>query len=67
MGNYSSAIDGIPGIMPGIVNVPSPPEFRDEEAEFTQPKNTKNLHSRDLNNIPQHKRRMMPCNKKDKK
>jgi hypothetical protein len=67
MGNYSSAIDGIPGIMPGTVKVPPPPEFGDKEVESTQPRNTQNLHPRDLNNIPRHKRRMMPCNKKDKK
>jgi len=60
------AIDGIPGIMPGTIKVPPPPEFAEEEIESAQPQDRKNHHPRNLNKIPKHKRRMMPCDKKDK-
>ena len=43
------AIDGIPGIMPGTVKVPTPPEFEEEEIESTQPQDRKNHHPRKLN------------------
>ncbi len=66
MGSYSSAIDGIPGIIPGTVKVPPPPEFESEEVESTQPMSIKNLHPRKLNDLPRHQRRMMPCNKENK-
>ena len=36
------AIDGIPGIMPGTVKVPTPPEFEEEEIESAQPQDRKN-------------------------
>ena len=35
------AIDGIPGIMPGTVKVPTPPEFEEEEIESAQLKTVK--------------------------
>ena len=57
--------DGIPGVMPGIISVPPPPEFEDENYKFAHLQG-KNYHSRGLNNIPKHKRRMMSCNKNDK-
>jgi hypothetical protein len=61
------ALDGIPGIMPGTITVPPPPEFEEEEIESTLPQDRKDLHPRNLNNIPRHKRRMMPCDKVEKK
>ena len=60
------AIDGIPGIMPGTIQVPPPPEFEDEEIEGSQPQDRKNHHPRNLGNLPKHKRRMMPCDKVEK-
>ena len=61
------ALDGIPGIMPGTITVPPPPEFEDEEIDSSQPLDRKNHYPRGSNNIPKHKRRMMPCNKVEKK
>ena len=66
MRNYNPAMDGIPGIMPGTVTVPPPPEFEEEEIETVKPQYRKSLHPRNLNNIPKHQRRMMPCNKVEK-
>lgn len=66
MENYSSAIDGIPGIMPGIVTLPTPPEFVEESKS---PKISSDLDYKQKTNvrksviIPQPKRKMMPCNK----
>jgi hypothetical protein len=59
-----AAIDGVPGIMPGIVTVPFP-EFEDEEPKSI-PQSMETNHTRRGNDIPRHKRRMMPCNKKNK-
>jgi len=59
-----AAIDGVPGIMPGIVTLPVP-EFEDEEP-VQAPQSEEIYHSRRGKDIPKHKRRMMPCNKKDK-
>jgi len=59
------AIDGIPGIMPGTVKVPPPPEFEEEEFPTTEFHENKTHLSKGAN-IPKHKRRMMPCDKKDK-
>ena len=61
------ALDGIPGIMPGIVTIQFSPEFAEEEIESTNPQDRKNYHPRNLNNIPRHQRRMMPCDKMEKK
>lgn len=62
------AIDGIPGIMPGTVKVPPPPEFIDEEEESQTPEfREKKTHFSKGSNVPKHKRRMMPCNKVEKK
>lgn len=35
------ALDGIPGIMPGTITVPLPPEFAEEEIESAQPQDRK--------------------------
>ncbi len=59
------AYDGIPGIMPGIMTI-IVPEFEDEEPTSV-PQSTKFQHPRNVNNVPKHKRRMMPCNKVEKK
>ena len=61
------ALDGIPGIMPGTITVPPPPEFAEEEIESAHPRDRKNHNPRKLNNIPKQKRRMMPCDKVEKK
>lgn len=61
------ALDGIPGIMPGTITVPLPPEFEDEEINSPLPQDRKNHHPRNLKDLPKHKRRMMPCNKVEKK
>lgn len=64
---YVPALDGIPGIVPGIVRVPSPPEFEKEEIESVQySQDRKNHHPRNLNNIPRHQRRTMACDKQEK-
>ena len=61
------ALDGIPGIMPGTITVPPPPEFDEEEIESAQPQDRKNHHPRNGKDIPRHKRRMMPCDRVEKK
>jgi len=61
------ALDGIPGIMPGTITVPPPPEFDEEEIESSNPQDRKNHHPRNGKNIPRHKRRMMPCDRVEKK
>jgi hypothetical protein len=60
------ALDGIPGIMPGTIMLPPPPEFGEEEFETEQPQSCKSHHPRNLHNIPKHQRRMMPCDKVEK-
>ena len=59
------SIDGIPGIMPGTVQLPPPPEFEDEEPH-SGPQIGEVSYAQRVANIPRHKRRMMPCNKKNK-
>lgn len=60
------SIDGIPGIMPGTGSlVPPPPEEELVEEKHPAPQNEKNHYVRRVNNLPKHKRRMMPCNKKN--
>jgi len=61
------AIDGIPGIMPGTVKVPPPPEFIEEEASPTPEFHEKKTHFSKGANVPKHKRRMMPCDRVEKK
>ncbi len=67
-----AALDGIPGIVPGIVTVPLPPEFTEEVGFVYPPQSTRNNHSSGLsnpltNNPPKHIRRMMPCDRVEKK
>ncbi len=61
------AIDGIPGIMPGTIKVPPPPDYDGEEVEDLNPQyqEKKNHFCRGAN-IPKHKRRMMPCDRMEK-
>ena len=58
------AIDGIPGIMPGFVKVPTPPKFDDEKTNFARPQNLKNHYQSNGKDITKFKRRLMSCNKK---
>ena len=60
------ALDGIPGIMPGTITVPPPPEFEDEEPTSAPKCEETSKATRRGAGIPRHKRRMMPCNKKEK-
>ena len=59
-----AAIDGVPGIMPGIITIPVP-EFEDEEPKSV-PQSMGNNNTRRGKDIPRHKRRMMPCDNKKK-
>lgn len=61
------ALDGIPGIMPGTVQAPPPPKFYEDEIESAKPQNHEIHHLRNLDNIPRHHRRMMPCNRVERK
>ena len=64
---YVPAFDGVPGVMPGIMTLRFLPDFAEEEIESAQPQDRKKYHPRNLNNIPRHKRRMMPCDRVEKK
>ncbi len=46
------AIDGIPGIMPGTIKVPPPPEVVEEEIESVQLQDRKNQYPCKGKNIP---------------
>ena len=65
--SYVPAVDGIPGIMPGTIKVPPPPEFNDEEyppspcMDETYAKKMAKLPKRQRQNPVDQKRRMMPC------
>lgn len=66
------AIDGIPGIMPGTVKVPPPPEEFDDEEQSPAPsvdetyaQKMAKISKRQRHNSAGHKRRMMPCDRKD--
>ena len=62
MKNYTPAIDGIPGIMPGTVQLPPPP-IEIEEPQ-PAPHCKKDMYrAGESCSKPQHKIRMMPCNK----
>jgi len=59
---YSSAMDGIPGIMPGTVQVPPPPIEIEERQPAPHCKKDR-YRARETSDKPRHKIRMMPCNK----
>lgn len=61
MKTYVAAFDGVPGVMPGILTL-SDVYFENEEPR-SAPKCEENYRVQRTANIPQHKRRMMPCNK----
>jgi len=64
MKHFVSAIDGIPGIMPGTVKVPPPPEFiEEEESSPNHELHKKKTHFSKGANVPKHKRHMLPYNK----
>ncbi len=63
---YVAAIDGAPGIMPGIMTFETLVEFEDDEPT-SAPRIKEEFQVRRGKPIPMHKRRMMPCNKKTKK
>ena len=63
---YVAAIDGAPGIMPGIMTFETLVEFEDDEPT-SAPRIKEEFQVRRGKPIPMHKRRMMPCNKKNKK
>ena len=65
MKNYVAAIDGIPGIMPGTVKVPPPPEFVGDDENLTPQSYDKGINVSKGMVIPRHKRRMMQCDKKE--
>ena len=60
------AIDGIPGIMPGIGSLLPPPEEGPTD-ETLNPNNVSRHHSREDLPTPVHQRRMMPCDRQEKK
>ena len=68
-----AALDGIPGIMPGIVTVPLPLELVEEDVGSVYPPQStgknypSNLNNPLTNNSPKHIRRMMPCDRVEKK
>ena len=62
MTHYVAAIDGIPGIIPGTVQVPPPPQ-EIEESISTPRSNESKYHPKEVQTKPKHKIRMMPCNK----
>ena len=62
-----AALDGIPGIVPGIVTVPLPPELTEEVGFIYPPQSMRKNYSSGLNNPPKYIRRMMPCDRVEKK
>ena len=63
MKHYVAAMDGIPGIMPGTLQVPPPPQEIEEPKPAPRSKKSK-YRAREEKNKPRHKiLRMMPCNK----
>lgn len=63
MKHYVAAMDGIPGIMPGTLQVPPPPiEIADPQPAPHCKKNK--YRARETGGKPRHKNRMMPCNRK---
>lgn len=62
---YVPALDGVRGIMPGILTLDDV-EFEDDVEPTSAPRIKEELQVRRGRPIPRHARRMMPCNKKKK-
>ena len=61
-----AVIDGIPGIMPGVGSLlPTPPLYGEEEKKT--PQAYENNYVSKEPKVPKHQRRMMPCNRTEKK
>jgi len=63
MKHYVAAIDGIPGILPGTVQVPPPPQEIEDPQPAPRSKEPKYC-AREVRTKPRHKIRMMPCDRK---
>ena len=62
---YVPALDGVRGIMPGILTLDDV-EFEDDVEPTSAPRIKEEFQVRRGRPIPRHARRMMPCNKKNK-
>jgi len=61
-----AVIDGIPGIMPGVGSLlPIPPKYGEEETK--SPQTYENNYVSKEPKAPKDNRRMMPCNRTEKK